>query len=179
MYACFFIFSINLWFFSHKNGSNTDMATLDISKTSDKVNHFKLYSSLIKAGTLIVRYLWIDTVNLVLPWGGTLNCLHGLLLNSCWNSAYRKIFGFKKWDSIKSFIQGLDFLDFKHIFMWMKLKLIKCLYLCNNSAIAAVRTLCVNSKEVYDLHNILSVKISSSSSNIRTAIYKHFEYICL
>ena len=30
-------------------------------------------------------------------------------LNSCWNSAYRKIFGFNKWVSIKAFIQGFCF----------------------------------------------------------------------
>ena len=39
----------------------------------------------------------------------------GRTLNSSRNSSYRKIFGFKKLESAKSFIQGLDFLDFKHI----------------------------------------------------------------
>ena len=61
--------------------------------------------------------------------------------------------------------------------MWTKLKFMKCLYLCNNSVIAAVRTLCVNSKEVSDLLKISSVKISASFSDIRTAVYKYFEYI--
>ena len=69
----------------------------------------------------------------------------------------------------------LGFLDFKNIFMWTKLKFMKCLYLSNNSVIAAVRTLCVNSKEVSDLRKMLSVKISASFSDIRTAVYKHFE----
>ena len=36
-------------------------------------------------------------------------------LNVAWNSAYRKIFAFNRWDSVKSFIAGLGKLDFKHI----------------------------------------------------------------
>ena len=98
-------------------------------------------------------------------------------LNSCYNSAYKKIFGFNKWESIKSFIQGLGFLDFKHVLMWTKLKFMKGLYLCNNSVIAAVRALFVNSKEISDLLKLLPVK-SSSFSDVRTAIYKHFESVC-
>jgi len=37
-------------------------------------------------------------------------------LNACWNSVYRKIFGFNKWESVKSFICGLGRLDF-HLFV--------------------------------------------------------------
>ena len=36
-------------------------------------------------------------------------------LNAGWNSVYRRIFGFNKWNSVKSFIHGLGFLDLKHI----------------------------------------------------------------
>jgi len=35
-------------------------------------------------------------------------------LNACWNSVYRKIFGFNKWESIKSVMCGLGRLDFHH-----------------------------------------------------------------
>ena len=43
-------------------------------------------------------------------------------LNAGWNSVYRRIFGFNKWNSVKSFIHGLGFLDLKHIFMLRKAK---------------------------------------------------------
>ena len=36
-------------------------------------------------------------------------------LNACWNSAYRRIFGFHKWESVRQFIWGLGRLDFKSI----------------------------------------------------------------
>ena len=36
-------------------------------------------------------------------------------LNAGWNSAYRRIFGFNRWESIRSFIAGIGRLDFHHI----------------------------------------------------------------
>jgi len=36
-------------------------------------------------------------------------------LNACWNSVYRKLFGFNKWESVKGFICGLGRLDLHHI----------------------------------------------------------------
>jgi len=47
--------------------------------------------------------------------------------NACWNSVYRKIFGFNRWESVKVFIQGLGRLDLTHICM-----LRKCNWLCTN-----------------------------------------------
>jgi len=36
-------------------------------------------------------------------------------LNSCWNSAYRRVFGFHQWESVRSFMYGLGRLDLKHV----------------------------------------------------------------
>ena len=46
-------------------------------------------------------------------------------LNSCWNSMYRKIFGFNLWESVRAFINGLARLDLKHICV-----LYKCRWIC-------------------------------------------------
>ena len=35
-------------------------------------------------------------------------------LSACWNMAFRKIFGFHRWESVRTFICGLGRLDFKH-----------------------------------------------------------------
>ena len=43
-------------------------------------------------------------------------------LNACWNSEFRKIFGFNKWESVKSFISGLGRLDLHHIFQVLRTK---------------------------------------------------------
>ena len=44
-------------------------------------------------------------------------------LNSCWNSAYRRVFGFHRWESVRSFICGLGRLDLKHVIMLSKMSM--------------------------------------------------------
>ena len=46
-------------------------------------------------------------------------------LNSCWNSVYRRIFNFRKFDSVTLLIRGLGRLDFKHTYIFHTLKFIK------------------------------------------------------
>ena len=38
-------------------------------------------------------------------------------LNVCWNSVYRRVFKFHKWEAVKGFICGLGKLDFWHVHM--------------------------------------------------------------
>jgi hypothetical protein len=43
-------------------------------------------------------------------------------LNACWNMVYRKLFGFNKWESVKSFVCGVGRLDLHHIIMQRRLQ---------------------------------------------------------
>jgi hypothetical protein len=43
-------------------------------------------------------------------------------LNVCWNSVYRVIFGFNRWESVKSFIHGMGRLNLIHIIMLHRIK---------------------------------------------------------
>ena len=45
-------------------------------------------------------------------------------LNACWNSVYRRIFGFNKWESVRVFINGIGRLDFCHLKDYLRLKFI-------------------------------------------------------
>lgn len=49
------------------------------------------------------------------------------VLNACWNSVYRRIFGFNKWESVRGFINGIGRLDFRH------LRLFYCIKFYDNS----------------------------------------------
>jgi len=53
-------------------------------------------------------------------------------LNAAWNSVYRRIFGFNKWESVRQFIGGLGRLDFNHIRMHQRLKFCKTSLTCGN-----------------------------------------------
>ena len=52
-------------------------------------------------------------------------------LNAFWNSVYRKIFGFHKWESVRTFIYGLGRLDLHHILLMRRLKFFN--HLCSGS----------------------------------------------
>ena len=55
-------------------------------------------------------------------------------LNVCWNSVYRLIFGFRKWESVKSFINGLGRLNFHFIAKVRRCKFYFHLYFSDNVA---------------------------------------------
>ena len=60
---------------------------------------------------------WMLSFQLALKW-----------LNACWNMAFRKFFVFHRWESVKTFICGLQRLDFKHIYALICFKFWKCVY---------------------------------------------------
>ena len=59
-------------------------------------------------------------------------------LNACWNSAYRRIFHFNRWESVKCFIRGLGRLDFRHLRLQLSTKLYLSTQLCKNSVVKEV-----------------------------------------
>jgi hypothetical protein len=60
------------------------------------------------------------------------------ILNCCWNSVYRRIFGFNKWESVSCFICGLGRLDLHHIILLSRAKFYKHL---NNISNLVLNTL--------------------------------------
>lgn len=58
-------------------------------------------------------------------------------LNVCWNSVVRKLFGYHRWESVKSVLFGLRRLNIKHLIMLRKVifyrhLLFKCNYLLSH-----------------------------------------------
>ena len=53
-------------------------------------------------------------------------------LNSCWNSVFRRVFGFRKFDPVREFINGLGRLDFAHLRTYLTLKFYKNAQFCQN-----------------------------------------------
>jgi hypothetical protein len=59
-------------------------------------------------------------------------------LNACWNSVYRKIFGFSKWESVRCFIGGLGRLDFHSILKSRRVTFYGHLLKCKTSLLPRV-----------------------------------------
>ena len=59
-------------------------------------------------------------------------------LNVCWNSGYRRIFGFCKFQPVHCFIAELGRLDFLHIHLLLSLKFIKCAQFTSNTVLKSL-----------------------------------------
>ena len=102
-------------------------------------------------------------------------------LNAAWNSAYRRIFGFNKWESVRQFTGGLGRLDFVHTRLHLRLKFCKNDLLSSNHTFAhAMRAhflsidfkkLCFDSGMNPNEHEMFS---HMSFSRLRVTIYRTF-----
>jgi hypothetical protein len=72
-------------------------------------------------------------------------------LNIGWNSIFRRIFGFHKWESVRCFINGIGRLDFIHLRMYLQLKFVKKCLLSVNSTLANVMVIHLGTTEFCNL----------------------------
>ena len=66
-------------------------------------------------------------------------------LNVCWNSVYRRIFGFCNFEPVHCFIAGLGRLDFQHIHLLLTLKFIECAQFTSNTVLKSLVVIHVQS----------------------------------
>ena len=96
-------------------------------------------------------------------------------LNACWNMAFRKVFGFHRWESVKTFICGLGGLDFKHIYALRCFKFWKSVYISSNVVLRTVLSCVVNSHDFNQLCYLYGVSVVSMNiSELTCAVYEHF-----
>ena len=102
-------------------------------------------------------------------------------LNASWNAAYRRIFGFNKWESIRCFIYGLGRLDFSSLRLFMHLKFCSVNLSCSNSTFLSVMKLyCLSHTFINlctsvglsrsDYENFETIPISKIRAHVRSAI---------
>jgi len=95
-------------------------------------------------------------------------------INSWWNSVYRKIFGYNKWESVKEIICLFGRLDVLHIVVMRRLKFIKRVSSSDNSVMNDLMKYYVHSSELKHLEDQLSLKLSWSPAKITALTYIHF-----
>ena len=88
-------------------------------------------------------------------------------MNSWWNSVYRKIFHFNKWDSVSELILCLERLDFKSLYISKNCNFIKRLAVSNNFFISRIVRLYLTSNEYYSFVNNTGLHIFMSSHDIK------------
>ena len=86
-------------------------------------------------------------------------------INSWWNSVYRKIFHFNKWESVSELILFLERLDYKSLYMLRKCKFIKSMSGSDNTILSYIMPFHLRSEEFMCF-------CGRSSLNIRMSVPK-------
>ena len=95
-------------------------------------------------------------------------------LNVYWNMAFRIISGFQRWESVKTFMCGLERLDFKRIFVLRCSKFWKSVYISSSVVLRTIQLFC---KHVRILINCFSYGVSVMCvhfSELTCVAYEHF-----
>jgi len=103
-------------------------------------------------------------------------------LNSCWNTVFRRIFHFRKFDSVRLCICGLGRLDFYHIRLNLVLKFVKKCLMSSNVIIRFLSRLFTLSKEFKRDCDVIGLKNHAieriSFYTMRSSVYSHFNGLC-
>ena len=99
-------------------------------------------------------------------------------ISSWWNTVYRKIFGYHKWESVKEVICRLGRLDFPHSLNLRQSSFFKNMSLSGNFKFASIamsnKCIC----EMLMLEHISCVKLCWSLAKIKASTYALFKTTC-
>src|SRR5271163_2915393 len=100
-------------------------------------------------------------------------------LNSWWNSIYREIFNYNKWESVKQVICFMGRLDIHHIVNMRRLHFIKRVSLCqNNSVMCDLFKHYLNCHELFELQSLYGSSLFWSAEKIKAMTYVSFNSLC-
>jgi hypothetical protein len=99
-------------------------------------------------------------------------------VNSWWNSVYRKLFGYNKWESVKNVICLLGRLDIHHLVNLRRIMFIKRVSLSSNSVMRGLYNQLSTSSELYSMEALYNNKVCWSAAKIKAMTYKSFKSVC-
>jgi len=98
-------------------------------------------------------------------------------LNVCWNNVYRKIFGMKKWESVKCLQYLCGRLDLYHVVYKMQLKFLEDVHNCNNTVLLSCSKYFLCNCAMIELCNNLNVVVGYC--NVNRCVYDSFFRRCV
>ena len=99
-------------------------------------------------------------------------------INSWWNSIFRRIFGYNKWESVKEIICRLGRLDLLHIINLRRLLFLKHLSHSNNKVVRDLATYLKDGTEFHAAQAEYDIQLSWSDPKIKAMSYVSFKTIC-
>ena len=99
-------------------------------------------------------------------------------LNSWWNSVYRKVFGYHKWESVKTVICYTERLDLLHTINLRSLLFLKKTSFIDNSVMSNIMRYYVHGRELKITQDLFGTSISDSIESIKQRLYESFKQLC-
>ena len=96
-------------------------------------------------------------------------------LNACRNSAFKRIFHFNRWESVKCFIQGLGRRDFRDLRLQLSTKLYLSMQLSKHDVVREVFKTFTFSKEFANFCIFSKWSIKTRFSTVKSIMYDIFD----
>ena len=95
-------------------------------------------------------------------------------LNVCWNTVFRKIFQFNRWESVSSFINGLGYLNFTHIYYLDVFKLMSGMMCSANRVLNSLVSVYIRGNFFCQQLALFGINLNMPLYAIRQLVYQHF-----
>lgn len=107
-----------------------------------------------------------------------LSCAAMAQLNACWNSVYRRIFGFHKWESVRCFVNGLGRLDLIHLRYNLMVTFYKSLLSPHNRLYNLHEQMLTYDSNFVSISKLLNTSFHCPLSKLKDKIRKCFSETC-
>ena len=97
--------------------------------------------------------------------------------NVCWNNVYRRIFGYRQWESVKQIMWYMGRLDFVRLYEMRRFSFIKKIVSSHNSVIQATVLHSITEADIITLELKYGISLEMSKSNIRQCFYDAFKLL--
>jgi len=95
-------------------------------------------------------------------------------LNVCWNSVYRKIFHYNRWESVKCCINGLGRMDSVHILAFQALKFWKSLMQSTNRTLYSIFMCFRRERDYMILLRTYNCTTTESIGILKSKVFEHY-----
>ena len=99
-------------------------------------------------------------------------------LNVCWNSVYRKIFHYNRWESVKCCINGLRRMDSVHILAFQALIFWKSLMQSTNRTLYSTYMCFRRERDYMILLRTYNCTTTESIGILKSKVFEHYTSIC-
>lgn len=103
-------------------------------------------------------------------------------LNAAWNSVYRRVFNFRKYDSVRLVICGLERLDFHHIRSKLTLIFLKNCLQSSNNVISFLTRLFTLGPQFQSVCQLIDIDVASFNKlsfwELKSRVFNHFIESC-